>query len=112
MKHGGHFCISDIVLEGELPKQIKEAAEMYFGCVAGAIQKQVYLELIESNGFTGITVQKEKAIVIPDDILSSYLTPEEITIFRQSGTGIKSITVYAEKPLAEKASCCCPECCS
>jgi SAM-dependent methyltransferase len=112
LKPGGHFSISDIVLEGELPKQLKEAAEMYFGCVAGAIQKQVYLELIESNGFTGITVQKEKAIVIPDDILSSYLTPEEIIIFRQSGTGIKSITVYAEKPLAEKASCCCPECCS
>ena len=41
LKPGGHFSISDIVLEGELPKQIKEAAEMYAGCVSGAIQKQV-----------------------------------------------------------------------
>src|SRR3954467_13446855 len=64
MKPGGHFSISDIVLEGELPKEIKEAAEMYAGCVAGAIQKKVYLELIDSNGFRNITVQKDKPIII------------------------------------------------
>ncbi len=98
LKPGGHFSISDIVLEGELPAQIKEAAEMYAGCVAGAIQKEVYLELIEANGFKGITVQKDKPIIIPDDILSNYLSAEQIEAFKQSGTGIRSITVYAEKP--------------
>src|SRR3954467_763519 len=110
LKPGGHFSISDIVLEGELPKQIKDAAEMYAGCVAGAIQKQAYLELIEANGFKNITIQKDKAVIIPDDILSQYLSAEEITDFRQSGTGIRSITVYAEKPAEEKKSCCDPEC--
>ncbi|MEK7198569.1 MAG: arsenite methyltransferase, partial [Bacteroidota bacterium] len=59
LKPGGHFSISDIVLEGELPAQLKQAAEMYAGCVSGAIQKQVYLELITSTGFINITVQKE-----------------------------------------------------
>jgi ubiquinone/menaquinone biosynthesis C-methylase UbiE len=112
LKAGGHFSISDIVLEGQLPKEIREAAEMYAGCVAGAIQKQVYLELIEANGFKNITVQKDKAIIIPDDILSQYLSAEQIAAFKQSGTGIRSITVYAEKPVAEKAACCGPECCS
>ncbi len=112
LKPGGHFSISDIVLEGELPKQIQEAAEMYAGCVAGAIQKQVYLELIEANGFKNITVQKDKEIIIPDDILSNYLTAEQITAFKHSGTGIRSVTVYAEKPLQEKTACCGPECCS
>lgn len=111
LKPGGHFSISDIVLEGQLPKEIKEAAEMYAGCVAGAIQKLVYLELIEANGFKNITVQKDKAIIIPDDILSNYLSVEQIATFKQSGTGIRSITVYAEKPLAEK-TCCGPECCN
>lgn len=106
LKPGGHFSISDIVLEGQLPKEIKEAAEMYAGCVAGAIQKQVYLELIEANGFKNITVQKDKAIIIPDDILSDYLSPEQIEAFKQSGTGITSITVYAEKPL--QTNCCTP----
>src|SRR6185436_1664290 len=73
LKPGGHFSISDIVLEGELPKEIKEAAEMYAGCVAGAIQKKTYLEMIQRNGFKNITVQKEKVIKIPDDILKNYL---------------------------------------
>lgn len=112
LKPGGHFSISDIVLEGQLPKQIKEAAEMYAGCVAGAIQKQVYLELIEANGFKNITVQKDKAIIIPDDILSQYLSEEEVNLFKLSGTGIRSITVYADKPVEEKKSCCGPECCN
>jgi ubiquinone/menaquinone biosynthesis C-methylase UbiE len=111
LKPGGHFSISDIVLEGELPKEIQEAAEMYAGCVAGAIQKQVYLELIEANGFKNISVQKDKAIIVPDNILSNYLSPKQIEAFKQSRTGIRSITVYAEKPVADKATCCGPECC-
>ena len=112
LKPGGRFSISDIVLEGELPNQIKEAAEMYAGCVAGAIQKQVYLDLIETNGFKNITVQKDKAIIIPDDILSNYLSKEQIETFKLSGTSIRSITVYAEKPVSEKAACCGPDCCN
>jgi len=112
LKPGGHFSISDIVLEGELPKQIKEAAEMYAGCVAGAIQKQVYLELIERNGFTNITIQKDKPIIVPDDILSNYLSADQIETFKLSGTGIRSVTVYAERPLIEKAACCGPDCCN
>lgn len=112
LKPGGHFSISDIVLEGQLPKEIREAAEMYAGCVAGAIQKQVYLELIEANGFKNITVQKDKAIIIPDDILSQYLSVEQIAAFKQSGTGIRSITVYAEKPIKEEKACCGTDCCN
>jgi arsenite methyltransferase len=109
LKPGGHFSISDIVLDGALPDKISEAAEMYAGCVAGAIQKQAYLELIEINGFRNIMIQKEKPIIIPDDILSTYLSETEIGEFRNSGTGIFSITVYAEKP---KEPCCEPGCCS
>ena len=112
LKPGGHFSISDIVLEGELPSQIKEAAEMYAGCVAGAIQKQVYLAFIEANGFQNITIQKDKAIIIPDDILMNYLSVEQIATFKKSGKGIRSITVYAEKPIAEIKTCCGPDCCN
>lgn len=111
LKPGGHFSISDIVLVGQLPANIQNAAEMYAGCVSGAIQKQVYLELIENNGFTNITIQKEKAIIIPDDILQNYLSSAEIASFKNSGTGIFSITVYAEKPSIDKEPCCEPGCC-
>ena len=112
LKPGGHFSISDIVLVGELPADIQNAAEMYAGCVAGAIQKQVYFELIEVNGFTNITLQKEKLITVPDDILSNYLSEEQIASFKQSGTGIFSVTVFAEKPAIQKAACCGPDCCN
>ena len=112
LKPGGHFSISDIVLEGNLPANIQNAAEMYAGCVSGAIQKRVYLELIESNGFCNITIQKEKVIVVPDDILQNYLSEEEISEFKNSGAGIYSITVYAEKPLAESECGCAPGCCN
>ena len=104
--------ISDIVLEGELPAKLREAAEMYAGCVSGAIQKNVYLELIESTGFKNITVQKEKSILLPDDILRNYFSAEEIQSFRNSTAGIYSVTVYAEKPLTEDAICCAPGCCN
>ena len=109
LKPGGHFSIYDIVLEGELPANLKQAAEMYAGCVAGAIQKQVYLELIEATGFSNITLQKEKLITIPDDILINYISKEQIADFRNSGMGIFSVTVYAEKPAA--TACCAPGCC-
>src|ERR1700759_5419631 len=74
LKPGGHFSISDIVLAGTLPAKLREAAEMYAGCVAGAIQKQTYLEMIDLTGFKNIRIQKEKPIIIPDDILSNYLS--------------------------------------
>lgn len=111
LKPGGHFSVSDIVLEGELPKEIREAAEMYAGCVAGAIQRRFYLELIEANGFKNVNVQKDKMIIVPDDILKQYLSDEQLADFKSSGTGIRSITVYAEKPVDEKESCCGPDCC-
>jgi arsenite methyltransferase len=114
LKPGGHFSISDIVLQGDLPKEIKEAAEMYSGCVSGAIQKNEYLEIIENTGFKNITVQKDKAIILPDDIVKQYLSDEQLTAFKQSGKGISSITVYAEKPVTapQTKTCCGPECCN
>jgi len=103
LKSRGHFSISDVVLVGELPVNLQQAAEMYAGCVSGAIQKDEYLKLIADAGFETITLQKEKSIVIPDDILSNYLSAAEIEAFRKSDTGIYSITVFARKP-----DCCTP----
>ncbi len=97
LKPGGHFSISDIVLVGDLPPALKGDAEMYAGCVAGAIQKSDYLRFIEDKGFKNIKVQKEKPIVIPDDILGKYLSQEEVKSFNKGATGIFSVTVYAEK---------------
>jgi arsenite methyltransferase len=110
LKPAGHFSISDIVIVGELPQKIQEAAEMYAGCVSGAIQKNEYLNLIHRTGFINVEVQKEKKIVVPDDILLQYLSEDEIATFRSSGAGIFSITVYAEKPVMKL--CCGTDCCN
>ncbi|MBK6641815.1 MAG: arsenite methyltransferase [Bacteroidetes bacterium] len=110
LKPGGHFSISDIVLTGTLPDKLRGAAEMYAGCVAGAIQKEEYLGLIKEFGFDNITLQKEKPIIIPDQILADYLTQDEIAAYKKSAVGIYSITVYAEKSgccKSEKGSSCC-----
>lgn len=98
LKPGGHFSISDIVLVGELPESLQNDAEMYAGCVSGAIQKEVYLHHIQSAGFDNITIQKSKQIIIPNDIIDKYLKDKELEDFKSGVTGIYSITVYAEKP--------------
>jgi arsenite methyltransferase len=100
--------VSDIVLVGDLPEGLQKNAEMYAGCVSGAIQKEAYVKIIKEAGFTNITLQKEKRITLPDEILKEYLSPEAMQDFKTGGTGIFSITVYAEKP----AACCEPGCCN
>jgi arsenite methyltransferase len=109
LKPGGHFSISDVITEGALPEGLQEAAEMYAGCVSGAISRREYLEIIRTSGFTDITVQKEKAINLPDDILQAWLNETQILEWRASGAGIFSITVFARKP--QEAGCCAPGCC-
>jgi len=113
LKPGGHFSVSDIVLKGELPEGLRASAEMYAGCVSGAIQKDRYLQVIEDAGFKGIKLQKERKITIPDEILSVYLNAREQEKYRSGELGVYSITVYAEKPSVErgKEACCEPGCC-
>ncbi len=107
LKTGGHFSISDIVLTGDLPEKIKDAAEMYAGCVASAIQKEDYLQIIKDAGFKNLRLQKEKPIIVPNDILANYLNEEEIKAYNATDNVIFSITVYGEK----EESCCGPSCC-
>lgn len=98
LRPGGHFSISDVVLTGPLHPQLQAAAEMYAGCVAGAIQRDEYLALIQQAGFEEVSIEKQKPILIPDNILMEYLSAAELEAFRQNPVGIFSITVYGQKP--------------
>jgi len=98
LKPGGHFSISDVVLRGKLPANLAKAAEMYAGCVSGALQESDYLGIIHDLGFEQVGVQKRKPILVPDDILRRFLSEEELSAFKASGTGIFSITVSGRKP--------------
>lgn len=97
LKPGGHFSISDIVLEGQLPEKLQKAAEMYVGCVSGALQKEEYLNIIENSGFKDISIKSEKIIQLPDVDLQKYLTPDEISVLKASNTKVISITLSGKK---------------
>jgi arsenite methyltransferase len=97
LKKGGHFCVSDVVIKGDLPAKLKQDAEMYAGCVSGAVQMDDYLDIIDKTGFQNVVVHKQKAITIPDATLSNYLTGDELLTFKSGGTGIFSITVSGSK---------------
>jgi SAM-dependent methyltransferase len=96
-KPGGHFCVSDIVLRGNLPEELKKSAAMYAGCVAGAMQEEDYLTIIRNAGFLNVEVKRTKTIDLPDEVLREYLTTDEITAYRTCGIGIYSITVNGFK---------------
>lgn len=98
LKHGGHFNVSDIVLNGDLPEKLRAEAELYVGCVAGAIQREQYLGFIRQAGFKNIKIQKEREVKIPEEVLLKFLTEQELKTLEKPGIGIYSVTVWGEKP--------------
>ena len=97
LKPGGHFCVSDVVINGNLPEKLRKDTEMYVGCVSGAVGIDEYLEIINKQGFKNVTIHKQKEITVPLDILEKHLSKEESTSFKSGDTGIFSITVSGYK---------------
>ena len=91
LRPGGHFCVSDVVIKGEMPDKMRSDAELYVGCVAGASEYDQYIGVIRNAGFVNIVIHKEKQIVLPES--SAPVVPESNT------PGIFSITVSASKPM-------------
>ncbi len=97
LKPKGHFSISDVVLTRPLPPSAQTAAELYSGCVAGALVKDEYLEIIKAAGFRNIRVVLEKTLSVPDSLLKEYLPEDELRSLDLSKPLALSITVYGEK---------------
>jgi arsenite methyltransferase len=97
LKPGAHFCVSDIVIKGELNPELKKSATMYAGCVAGALQQDEYLNVIKQAGFQNIEIKRTKNVDLPDEILKEYLDEEGINLYRNKVEGIFSITVVGYK---------------
>ena len=97
LKPGAHFCVSDVVFVGELPAKLRESAEMYVGCVAGALARDSYMQIIDETGFSDVVVHKERLIEIPKQILEHYLNQDELADLVASGVGIYSLTVSGIK---------------
>jgi arsenite methyltransferase len=97
LKPGGHFCVSDVVLKGELSEKLRHDAEMYAGCVSGAMQMQEYLDVIAETGFKNIRLHKQRKLEIPEEIVRLYLNDEEKVDFMNGSAGLFSITVSGYK---------------
>jgi len=72
--------------------------------IAGASEKGKYLGIIKSAGFKNIQIKKERRLELPNDLLLQYLNEQELAAFKKSGSGIFSITVYADK--LDEGDCC------
>ncbi|MCK4957536.1 MAG: arsenite methyltransferase [Candidatus Cloacimonetes bacterium] len=99
LKSNGHFSISDVVLNGNLPKGILNATEMYAACVSGALKKNDYLEVIKDSGFENIEVLKQHEIFLPDELLLQFISNDELQTYRSNQSAILSITINGTKPL-------------
>lgn len=98
LKPGGHFCISDIVSSRELPEWVAGIVEAYAGCVAGAIPKENYLELIREAGFTGVSINSERRIDVPHELVAKFLSKEKQSEAKDRDLHVMSLTVTAAKP--------------
>lgn len=97
LKSNAHFCISDVVVQGELTDELKKSAELYAGCVSGALQQTEYLKIISDAGFNNIEIKKSKRIEMPEDLLSLYLSEKGIKEYKENLKGIFSLTVVGTK---------------
>ncbi len=97
LKPGAHFCVSDIVIKGELPAGLKKSAEMYAGCVSGAMQQDEYMQVIKDAGFKDIEIKRTKDVGLPDELLKEYLNEDGIKSYKEKVEGIFSITVVGYK---------------
>ena len=98
LKPGGRFSVSDIVVTRPLPEAVRRSAELYVGCVAGALERDRYLELIAAAGFEEVRVVAERTIDLPREVLEAALSAEEIARLHDSGTHVVSVTVNAVRP--------------
>jgi len=83
LKTGGKIMISDLVTEGEIPEEIKKSFDAWAGCIAGALEKNEYLDTIRKAGFQRIKIVSE----------SSY----DIGVSEELKSKIKSVAVEAYK---------------
>jgi ubiquinone/menaquinone biosynthesis C-methylase UbiE len=104
LKPGGHFCISDVVLQGQLPEEMQNDSALYAGCVAGALQLADYLEVVKKSGFQDIVLHTQKAIDLPEEIVNRYTSALPPNPTGDATHGIFSITLSASKP--EGCGCC------
>jgi len=102
LKIGGRLMVSDMVLVGDLPKEVLESPEMHAGCIAGALQKEDYLNKIKKAGFKEVSVTREDPVSLTDYIGTDKVVSDlvkNMTVLEKEriNKAIASIKVSARK---------------
>ncbi len=112
LKPGGRFAVSDVVVRGEVPSEIRKSMELWVGCVAGALSDEDYRKKLTAAGFKSVEIEPTRVYSLDD--AREFLAAEGMdpaTIAPQVEGKFASAFVRAVKPAAAK-SCCGPECCA
>jgi hypothetical protein len=86
------------VIQGELPAKLRDVAELYVGCVAGALAADAYLGIINETGFTAIDIKAVKRLDLPDEYMLKYISAGDLAAYRASGAAVLSVTVVGTRP--------------
>jgi len=111
LKPGGRFAVSDVVVRGEVPADIRRSMELWVGCIAGALQDTEFAAKLHAAGFTDVKVEPWRVYQVDD--ARAFLTEAGVDVDRLAGEvdgKFASAFVRATKPAAK--SCCGPECCA
>src|SRR5437764_2000747 len=91
---GGRFAVSDIVIQGQLPRTIRNDLEAWAGCIAGALEEHVYRQLLHEAGFTNIEVEVTRRYAL-DDIASSGASASIAVLSEEERTDVDGKFVSA-----------------
>ncbi len=111
LKPGGRFAVSDVVVRGDVPEQVRRSMEMWVGCIAGALHDHEYIGKLAKAGFEDIEIEPTRVYSVED--ARQFLTGEGIdvdAIAPQVRDKFMSAFIRAVKPTAKE--CCGPACCS
>jgi len=104
LKPGGRMSLSDIVLLGEVPFQLRDSAEAYVSCLSGAILRDEYLTLIGEAGFTDVAVTESRSFTLGDvvagDLVQEFVRQTGATMdeLQAAAALFQSVRVSARKP--------------
>ncbi len=111
LKPGGRFAVSDVVVHGDVPAQVRRSMELWVGCIAGALEDTQYEQKLRAAGFTDVNVEPWRVYTIDD--ARTFLADTGLDVEGLAGRvegSIASAFIRAQKPAPSK--CCGPECCS
>jgi SAM-dependent methyltransferase len=111
LKPGGRFAVSDVVVRGEVPSEVRRSMELWVGCIAGALEEREYVSKLQRAGFTNVDVEPWRIYAVDDAL--AFLTKSGVDVDRlapQVEGKFASAFVRATKPIAK--TCCGPDCCA